>query len=258
MTHCTTPAIILRRRSYGDYDLILTVLTRDCGKQTLIAKSAKKSTRRFAGILEPFAGLDIVFRLGRSKGMPVLEEAVLTRTFDPLRSDILKTAYASYWVELIALWLEEKLERSDVYHLLVFALTSLSEDRMPAAMLNILFQMRFIGQEGLKPVLEHCACCQKDIHSLAQQQFCIDLKKGGIVCDHCPSQAPNRLHLAKGTLMQLQWMVNGSLAKAQRVRLGPKALAEAARFLEAFVPYHIGRSPKSLSFLQQIRQIGNG
>jgi DNA repair protein RecO (recombination protein O) len=42
------------------------------------------------------------------------------------------------------------------------------------------------------------------------------------------------------------------------VRLGSKALAEAARFLEAFVPYHIGRSPKSLSFLQQIRQIGNG
>ena len=111
MSHCTTPAIVLRRRSYGDYDLILTMLTRDFGKQTMIAKSAKKSTKRFGGVLEPFSSLQIVYRSGRGKGMPVLEEATLINPFGEIRSNIVSTAYASYWSELIVLWIEEKEER---------------------------------------------------------------------------------------------------------------------------------------------------
>ena len=80
MTHFSTPAIVLRRRDYSDYDLILTVMTQLYGKCVLIAKAAKKSAKRFPGILEPFAGLNIVYRKGRSKGMPVLEEADLVQS----------------------------------------------------------------------------------------------------------------------------------------------------------------------------------
>ncbi len=253
MSQSKTPAVVLRRRDYGDYDIILTVLTRDMGKRSLIAKAAKKSTKRFAGILEPFTCLEIVFRSGRRKGMPVLEEAVLMQPFAQIRSDIVKTAYASYWVELIVLWLEEELSRPDLFDLLTFALDQLSSGSMSAPLLSILFQMRFIGQEGLRPVLERCSCCQKDIDDLAQQQFCIDLTKGGIVCNQCPVNKSRDLKLSKGTLKQLQWITSGGLGTARRVRFSVQALAEATAFLEAFVPYHIGRAPKSLSFLQQVR-----
>ena len=39
-----------------------------------------------------------------------------------------------------------------------------------------------------------------------------------------------------------------------RVRFSPRALAEANAFMEAFVPFHIGRMPKSLGFLRQVRK----
>lgn len=253
MTQVATPAIVLRRRDYGDFDLIVTVLTRDHGKTTVIAKAAKKSTKRFPGLLEPFASLQIVYRLGRRRGMPVLEEASLDRGFGAVRADIVKTAYASYWAELIALWLEDGQVHPEIYTLLLFVLARLAEDKISAALLSILFQMRFIGQEGLQPVLEHCTCCQGDVSKMVQNHFCIDLDKGGVVCEHCPPQGHGRLQLSKGTLKQLQWIANNDLAKAQRVRFSPRALTEAATFLEAFVPYHIGRVPKSLKFLRQLR-----
>ena len=98
MLHCSTPGIVLSRRSYGDYDVIVSLMTRDHGKRTLIAKAAKKSMKRFSGLLEPFAALQIVFRLGKGKGMSVLEEASLLHSFDGLRTDIVKTAYGSYWL----------------------------------------------------------------------------------------------------------------------------------------------------------------
>ena len=254
MIHCTTAAIVLHRRSYGDYDFILTMLTREQGKRTLIAKSARKSTKRFPGILEPFADLEIVYRWSKNKGLPVLEEAVLLRPFGGIRGNIIKTAYASYWSELVSLWVEEGQVLTRVYDLLEFALTALSEDELPAALLSIMFQMRFIGQEGLQPVLERCACCQAEIERMSQQHFCVDLTRGGIICGQCPiHQKPGPLRLSKGTLKQLQWVIEGDLVKARRVRFGREALVEATRFVEIYVPYHVGRVPKSLQFLQQVR-----
>lgn len=252
MSHCSTPAIVLRRRSYGDFDVIVTLMTREHGKRTVIAKAAKKSRKRFGGLLEPFASLQVVFRLG--KGMPVLEEASLVESFEGVRTDMVKTAYGSYWLELIDLWVEEKQARPELFRLLADMLQSLGLGQLPAAMLSILFQIRFIGHEGLAPVLERCACCQKQVETLPQQRFCIDLTKGGIVCQTCSADSSRRLQLSRDTLKHLQWMVDGSLEKAQRVRLGPHALAEATHFLETFVPYHIGRMPKSLVFLQQMRR----
>jgi DNA repair protein RecO (recombination protein O) len=253
MTHLASPAIVLRRRDYGDFDLILTVLTQEHGICTLIAKAAKKSTRRFPGILEPFATLRIVYRQSRGKGMQVLEEATLEAAFSNARADILKMAYASYWCELVALWLQEGQARPDVYDLLAYVLNALNHDVTPGKLLSLQFQMRFVGQEGLLPVLERCSCCQTDIEELAQNHFCIDLRQGGIVCHECPAPDAKQLRLGKGTLKQLLWMARGDLTMARRVRFNPAAISEATHFLEAFVPYHIGRVPKSLSFLHQIR-----
>jgi DNA repair protein RecO (recombination protein O) len=255
MNRSTTTAIVLQRRQYGDFDLIVTMLSKDQGKRTLIAKSAKKSTKRFPGILEPFNHLQIAYRETRRKGMPILEEATLYRTLSSLRSDFLKTAYASYWVESINIWIEEGRKQTDIYHLLEFVLNALESGEMDPAMLSILFQMRFTCHEGLHPVLEHCSSCQSDISTMAQNQFCVDLGQGGVVCRQCPSGArEGHLHLSKDTLKQLQWIAGGDLAKARRIRFSPRTLAEATTFLEAFVPYHIGKKPKSLRVLQEMRK----
>lgn len=253
MSRLTTTAIVLQRREYGDFDLILTVLTADHGKRTLIAKAAKKSTKRFPGILEPFNHLQITFRETRRKGMPVLEEAALHCHRESLRSDYEKTAYASYWVESVSIWMEEGQIRADVYGLLEFVLRQLDAGEMDSAMLSLLFQMRFVGHEGLQPVLERCTCCQSEVDDLEQSHFCVDLGKGGVVCNQCPPAGNTHLRLSKGTLKQLQWLSDGDLARARRIRFSSRTMAEATTFLEAFVPYHIGRKPKSLKFLQQIR-----
>jgi len=143
--------------------------------------------------------------------------------------------------------------RPTVFELLYFVLDKLAETDMPAALLSLLFQMRFIGQEGLRPVLERCSCCQQSLEQIGQHHFCIDVKQGGIVCGACPIPNGTQIQLGKGTIKQLMWMADGELARALRVRFSPHSLAEALAFLEAFVPYHIGRMPKSLGFLRQIR-----
>jgi DNA repair protein RecO (recombination protein O) len=258
MNGVSTPAIILRRIEYGEFDLIATLFTPEQGKVSVMAKSAKKSLRRFPGILEPLAMLRVVYNSGRGKGLPMLQEAVLDRIFLQIRSDIVKNAYASYWAELIHLWLEDNVPQRAIYDLFVFVLQELEEGRMQSDVLSVLFQLRFLILAGFAPQLESCSCCGGGLGKPPNGRIRVSLNKGGAVCRRCGPVACADQDLSPGTIKQLQWLMTGDLAKSRRIRFSPQAAKEGLSFLERFVPYYLGKQPKSLKFINQIRRPGHG
>jgi DNA repair protein RecO (recombination protein O) len=249
----STPAIMIRRTDYGDYDLIVTLFTLKKGKISAIAKSAKKSQKRFSGVLELFSLIDVVCSTGRRKGMPILQEAMLSHPFPEIRRSIKKTAYASYWSELIYTWLEEEKEQTQLYRLFNDVLATLDDGRMPEDQLSILFQMRFMKLSGLRPNLAYCRICQTDLEQFRNQRVVFDLINGGIICGNCPDPKLARAYLSKGTIKQLQWIENGDMARAERLKLSSRAAHEGETFLEAFVPIQLGKTIRSLKVMQKIR-----
>ena len=253
MPDFSTPAILLRRLDYGDFDVIITFFTLKSGKMTLIAKSAKKSTKRFAGILELFSVLELVASAGRGKGLPVLQEAVLKQPFSEIRADFRKTAYASYWAELNYTWMEDHYKQVALYSLFEHVLSELDSGQTTGAALNILFQMRFLALSGHRPNLGSCSVCRRELENIKQDKIIIDSKRGGILCESCRTGSASRALLGKGTIKQLLWVESGDLAKAIRIKFSQPALKESTEFLEEFVCYHLGKQPRSLKFLRQIR-----
>lgn len=250
----STPAILLRRIDYGDFDLILTFLSLERGKISLIAKSAKKSTKRFAGILELFSLMEVVASTGKGRGLSVLQEAALKSPFSTIRNDIRKTAYASYWCELLYKWVEENQKQAPLYYLLKHVLSQLDGGAPAAAEISIFFQMRLLYISGHGPSLRQCGRCRKNLETIESNPVVFDIAKGAILCDGCASGAGGRIRLSKGTIKQLLWVESGDLKKASRVRFGAQAIKEGLEFLEAFVPYIMGVQLQSLKFLRQIRK----
>lgn len=254
MSDFSSRAIVLRRIAYGDHDLVVKFFTLNHGKMAAIAKSAKKSRKRFAGLLEPFTELDILCSPGRRRGMPVLKEAAMVRAFAGIRGDIEKTAYASYWAEIVSDWLEEGVEQPAAYHLLRYVLDRLDRGETAAADLSILFQMRFLSLAGLAPHLEGCGACRRKTEDFEDTVFGFDFSGGGLVCRNCRPGAAVRGELARGTIKQLLWAGKMALPQAERVRFSAASREEGLAFLEAFVPYHLGKIPKSLRVLRQLRE----
>ncbi|MBN1931688.1 MAG: DNA repair protein RecO [Desulfobacterales bacterium] len=254
MSGFSTAAIMLRRVDLGDYDLIITFLTLNQGKISILAKSAKKSTKRFSGILELFYVLQVVCSTGPKQRLPILQEASLKKPFSRIRTDIIKTAYASYWAELINAWIEEKEKQVQLYRLFEYVLEELDLGCIPSEVLSILFQIRFMKMSGFTPNLSHCNICKVGIENMAPNQISFDVGKGAIVCETCASAAARRVRLSKGTIKQLLWIERSDLKKASRIRFTPQGLREGLTLLETFVPYHIGKEPRSLTFLRQIRK----
>lgn len=252
MSDFTGAAILLRRIDYGDADLILSFLTREAGKASAIAKSAKKSVKRFGGILEPFSLLHVVWKQGRG-GLPILQEAALRSAFFHIRSDIRKTAYASYWTELVHEYAEEGAPEESLYGLLCYALHGLDSGAAPAAALSILFQIHFAALSGFRPELGRCNVCGTPLEAIPAGRLLFDIPRGGVVCGECGRGASRGTVLSKGTIKQLLWTGRGDYRLACRVRFSETAIREGLSFLESFIPYHLGKRPKSLSFLQKIR-----
>jgi DNA repair protein RecO (recombination protein O) len=249
----STPAILIRRTAYGDFDLILTFFSLSAGKISLIAKSARKSARRFVGVLELFSELDIVGSVGRKPGMPVLHEASLRQPFEHIRAVPARMAFASYWVELVNDWMEERVEQAELYHLLRYALSALDQGQVPEDTLSIVFQMRLLRLSGHSPNLQRCAICLRQVEAIGAEVVGVDIAKGGIACPGCAPGIVDSHRLAKGTVKQLLWVASGDLLRAARIRFSPAAARESLDFLERFVPYHLGRQPRSLRVLRQLR-----
>jgi DNA repair protein RecO (recombination protein O) len=253
MSSFSTPAIVLRRIDFGDYDLILNFFTLNNGKISVIAKSAKKSVKRFSGALELFSVLDVVCSSSRGKGLPVLREAALKQPFSKIRADIVKIAYASYWAELINVWMEDGKKQVQIYQLFQYVLGELDLGYIQQEALSIIFQIRFIKISGFCPDLTRCGNCRIELEEIKKGKIVFDIIKGCLICDRCSSATLDKIHLSKGTIKQLLWIESGGLKKAGRIRFTKTALSEGLKFLEAFVPYHLGMEPRSLKFLRQIR-----
>ncbi|MDY6953413.1 MAG: DNA repair protein RecO [Thermodesulfobacteriota bacterium] len=252
MPPLSSPAIMLRAAEHGDYDRIITFFTLDHGKMAFMAKGAKKSVRRFAGILELFSILNLVWTFGRGRGLPILQEASVVSPFEHIRTDIVKTAYASCWCEMVSLWMEKGQRQVSVYELLAYLLDQLNAGLLSAETLHIAFQMRFMAINGFRPGLEQCSICASALNSFQDPAVSFDVKRGGVVCEKCGASKASRLHLSKGTVKLLSWVLHVPLERLNRVRFSRQALDETMHMLEVFVPYHLGKETKSLKFLKQL------
>ena len=248
----TTPAILLRRVDFGDDDLILTVFSLTCGKISLIAKSARKSRKRFCGALDLFTASEMVCTTGKGR-LPVLQEASLSHPFCQIRSHFKKTAYASYFAEIINNWMEPDVAQPRAYALLYQVLDKLDRGDLPDELLSIVFQMTLMNILGFSPNFTTCCRCHAEMDCMNGCRIGVNFAKGGLICSSCKSAASPMVYLSRGTIKQLEWMGCGNWNKIARARFSAQSIKEGLGFLEAFLPYHLGKEPKSLSVLRQFR-----
>jgi DNA repair protein RecO (recombination protein O) len=255
MTLCfATPAILLRRVDFGDNDLILTFFSLTRGKISLLAKSARKSRKRFCGALDLFSMSELACISGKGR-LPILQEALVKYPFCQIRSNFQKMAYASYFAEIINNWMEPDVLQPQVFELLYQVLDRLDRSDLPDELLSIAFQMTLMTLSGLSPNFTTCCLCHADMDRLGAVRIGINPAKGGLICTSCHPNVSSGSCLSRGTIKQLQWMGCGNWNKiARAARCSSRSIQESLEFLEAFIPFHLGKEPKSLAILRQIRK----
>jgi DNA repair protein RecO (recombination protein O) len=129
--------VLLRRIRYSDTSLILTWFTDLHGKTKAIAKGALRQKSAFAGKLDLFFHCDLLISFSSKSELHQLREVSIKTTFEQIRTNYLKTATASYFVELLEEVTELDHPAPEIYRLLLRALGYL--DRQSPDTRGVLF-----------------------------------------------------------------------------------------------------------------------
>lgn len=143
MPSLTVEGIILKRSNFGEADRMLTILTKNLGKISVVARGVRKITSRRAGNVEL---LNLV-KVGLFKGKGyTLTEAASIETFPRIKSNLAISTAAFHILELANKFLPENDPNFQVYDLIVLTLKTF--ERNPRQLVLRAFEIKFLNLLG--------------------------------------------------------------------------------------------------------------
>lgn len=145
MKTLATKALILGRINYGEADKILTLLTQDKGKLSVIAKGVRKPKSKLAGGIELFTINDITYIEGKSD----LKTLVSARVHEHYSNIVknLATVQAAYDIILYANLFTESECENDFYEVTKQAIHALHQ-AVPGPVVIVWFGLRLLHISG--------------------------------------------------------------------------------------------------------------
>ncbi|NLY90667.1 MAG: DNA repair protein RecO [Firmicutes bacterium] len=243
--HCE--GIILRTRIFGEADRIVTLLTKEKGKIEAVARGARRPRNRLVGVTQQFSYLRGLIFTG--KDLDQLSQAELIKSFAPLRDDLLKMAYATWWVELLDTFLPLAEVNTGIFLFTLAGLVVLEQTADPM-LVSRAFELRLLRYLGYDPVLDHCVRCREG-SSEALAGFAP--AEGGMLCRSCAGVEGEKLiPVRPSALKVLRDLYGTDLRVVARRPVDPALGNELGRLLFSFIQWRAEKPLKSLAFLQSI------
>lgn len=175
-------AIVLRTYPLREADLLVTLFTRAEGKIRGVARSAKKSKRRFGGALEPLTYVRAFYDVRERQDLVRLDACEVLQS--PLASEVSypRAVALGHIAELLDEFLPDHESNDAIFRLTLSVLHALTG---PEIWLPIsYFELWLTRLVGFLPELTECIVCGRNLngsraffHALADGLMCIDDKR---------------------------------------------------------------------------------
>lgn len=225
-------AVLVRSVDYGEADRIVTLLTEHTGLVALMARSARKSRKRFSGALEPFGVIEAELALGRGE-VGRLASARLVRGFPTLLARLPAMREAGRALELVRDATPPRESEPRLLQAVVRLFEVLSSDEATPEAARTAFELRYLTLLGLAPRVDVCARCGRAPEPTQSALF--DGGVGAIVCRACgggPLLLPASTRRLMSAASANEWAEGLSAWTPQDTRAASDAL-------DAFISRHV-------------------
>lgn len=175
-----THAIVIKKQSTKEYDQLVTFYTKDFGKLVGIAKSILKPSSIQSLHLDVFNLVE--FDLINGRGMPIVTGAQIVNSYMGIKSSIMKTAIAYFFIEALDKMVFENDKDKKLWSFLTSFLSELNDNEEPIKLFRK-GQVRLLGIFGYLPEINFCGVCDTKIDSELLGAFNYGL--GGVICKTC-------------------------------------------------------------------------
>lgn len=234
MSALVTEAIVLHAFDYLETSRILRLMTRDAGVQSVIARGARSSRRRFGTALDLFAQGMVEIHIRPNRELQSMASFETTRARPQFARDVGRFIAGSMIAEL-ALHASSDESAEGMFDSVELALDNLAgaaEHETVSAGLAGAWHM--IATLGFTPSLDSCANCHALLPTTADVVF--SHSAGGALCARCAHPASGTRSIPAGARNALRDWMSGSTAPQLT---DPESRAHQ-RLLREFIQEHLG------------------
>ncbi len=226
---------------------MVRVFTRSHGQVSLLAKGAYRMRSRYFGVLDLFDTLGLEWRASRAELGSLTGGEVLERR-RALSADLDRYRAGLHVLELVALGTREAEPDPGLFQLTLDTLDALAQPDVEPELARLAFDLAFLAQLGLKPALEDCASCGRDLSRERAKLVPVSYRAGGRLCTDCATEeGGHRSPLARqalGNLKVAQSLMKTPIAALGRTRIAPASQEGLDRFVQGFAEYHLETQPR--------------
>lgn len=232
-------AIVVGSSDLGESDRILRTLTAEHGRWDALVRRARSSKKRFAGLLDLGATLDLSARQGKGS-LPVITEVDPVWTPDRGRRELERIALLQWGCELCSATAPRDHPAPKHFGLLLHWLRLLEGDALPGRGARHALEAKALTFAGVAPALVSCAVCALPLAG----EVAFDAETGGGVHLHCGSgsvhDAAELAHLEALRRTPLKDLVDANTPGG------------ASEVLNRFVTWQLGRPLKTRPWMLEV------
>jgi DNA repair protein RecO (recombination protein O) len=241
MAPVVTEAIVLHAFDYLETSQILRLLTRESGVQSVLARGARRSRKRFGSAMDLFAQGMAEIHTRPNRELQTLGALDVTRARSEIGNDVGRFTAASMISEIVLRFPYE--EAAGILDTVEESLDRIAaaepEDTLQSALGGA---WRIISELGFTPALDVCANCHAPLDPSASVAF--SHSAGGALCARCGAAAPGTRTIPASARDALRtWIAGGDTIIA--------AIADARahqRLLREFFQQHLGTDRELRAF----------
>jgi DNA repair protein RecO (recombination protein O) len=256
-----TDAVVLKTVEWSETSLIVTLLTREFGKVSAIAKGARRLKSPFESALDLLSLSSVVFLKKSGESLDLLTEAKLLRRFRSAQIGLLPLYCGYYAGELVNALTENHEPIPGLLESLCHALEELDQQSNPAWTIFD-FELQTIQRLGHMPSWRWCVACGEEIET-DRQSIAFSASSGGVVCSRCTPMHRSFLRIRPQTLQVLESqaarIADSSTANYLAERIPPPTLVPAVRaelrlIMEQIVICLSERRLRMLDYLEDLKR----
>lgn len=238
--------LVLRETETKESDKILTLLTAERGKVSVIARGARRKGCKFAACAQSLVYSE--WTLYQRGQWAYASEGTTIELFQGLRRDLEAMALGFYFAELTEAVTVEEVPAEELLRHLLNGLYALSALQRPPALVKAAFELKLLCLAGYEPLAEGCAVCGAP----EPRKPRLDVTQGVLRCAACGAGGGRTLPLCRDSLAALRHILYGDSKRLYAFSLGQEPLERLSTAAELFTAAQLERGFRTLDFYKSL------
>lgn len=233
----------------GEYDKRVVILTKEKGKISAFAKSARRPNSPMIGVVNPFTFGEFTIYEGRNSY--TIQNVSVKNYFMELRENVEAAYYGFYFMEFANYYTRENNDETQMLKLLYQTMRALSGGHISYRLIRYIFELKAAAVNGEGPQVFQCIKCGN-----RSRPAVLSISSGGLVCSECQSGVRDGMRLNTSTLYALQYVVSSPIEKLYTFTVTDEVLDEFGKVMKRYIETYIDKKFKALEILETFLAIG--